>query len=197
MVKKYGVYVLCFILAGVSFWLYNAQQAAWANYAAEKAKNKILAKADSDKAERIAYYKKLYETEAAKRLDAEMGEDLAVIRAKKSIGDLKVAQDEIAKIKECPDQVIALNFTLTQCRNQYTDTVNSMQKSFDDFKLSCDKTIGDMTKNIGECEGQVTHYSELYAGEVYKRIKYVAKSRRRAAIWLGLGVVAGIVAKSL
>jgi hypothetical protein len=195
--KKYLPWLLCLVLVGISYYFYNANQAAWAEIAAQRAKNKILAKAAADQAERTLYYKKLYDFEYAKRKDAEAGEDIAVAIAKKHIGDLKLAQGEIAKIKLCPDQVIALNFTLTQCREQYDKTVSDMSKIFDDFKLSCDKTISDMTLNVAECEGRVTHYSELYANMVAKHIKFVARSRRGRLLWVAVGVGVGIAFKSL
>ncbi len=197
MLKKYWIYILCFLLCGTTFYFYNKSQAAFAEMAAQKAKNKILAQADKEKAERIAYWQKLYDAEAEKRKDAEMGEDIAVVTANINLEDLKAAQAEIAKIKECPDQVIALNFTLTQCRNQYAQTVADMGIAFDNLKLSCDKTIGDMTKNIGESEAAVTKYSDLYADMTAKHIRYVAKQRRGKLLWVGAGVALGILFKSL
>lgn len=197
MLKKYGIYFLCFILAGVAIYFYLSTEAAMGNWAAEKAKNKILAQAAKEQLDRETYYRKLYEIEAEKRVDAEMGEDLAVVTADKHLADLKKAQDEIALIKSCPDQVIALNFTLTQCREQYARTVEDMGIVFNDFQLSCDKTIGNMKKNIVECEASATKYSELYANMTANHIKYVARVRRNRIFWVGAGVVAGIIIKSL
>jgi len=193
MLKKYLPYILCFILAGTSFYFYNKAEAAIATAIATKVRNGILATALADEVKRSAYYSK--ENDKLIKANGVIMDDIDMVTADSFAKqrDLKRAQEEIKRLKTCAEREIALNFELDRCRGSLESTTNGYIVQIENLELNHNARIALKDREIGELVVEVEKYVSLYSDTAYKYVKIKAERHRQAKVIAAIGIVAGFV----
>jgi len=193
IVKKYGIYILCFILAGTSFYLYHKAEAAHAAMIAAKVKAGIIKAALEDEVKRSSYYSK--ENDKLIKANSVIMDDIDTVTAGSLVTqrDLATAQAEIANLKTCAEREIALNFELTRCRGSLESTTNGYITQIGNLELNHNKQIALKNREISELIVEKDKYVRLYSDTAYKLVKIRASRARSAKVIAIAGIVAGFI----
>jgi hypothetical protein len=195
-IKQYWIYFAAFILSGLclNLWFNSTSMAdAYAAIKLELKTKAAYAQKEKDRAEKYAEINaRLAEQLENSRLEV----DKVTAKSKHMQGELAKSHKEIATLKTCADREIALSFTLSQCENNLKTITDDFVIQIGNLTLSYDTIVKQKNTEIGELIALKTTVEEKYSALVGK---YASKSRQfklRAAIYVGMGVVVGLILKS-
>lgn len=195
--KSYAKYAVWFLGAAALMYMWLSVDEWKAKYSAMSIAKNIQEKARIGEQKRAAYYSKEYARLKAVIAQKEMEIDLIAAGSRKYQADAKAARAEIATMKECEAARIALDFELGRCLTNVKQITDDFVLQIGELEVSFNNLIAKKDVEIGELVGEKTELVKKYSVAYSKYLKFRASRARRAAIYVGTGIVAGLILSRL